>query len=157
VATGKRHWWNRERDAPENGPAPTPPQAAAVQAPPSAAPQIIGTRSRQEVERLRDLVSADLAEDEAAGREVRWEDTEWCRGIVAAAQWVLAEGEWAPVTGAYTPGGPDTAALRAEDYAADDVACRRRNIPGISSSFANGVQHTVMWVRGDTDERPWFE
>jgi hypothetical protein len=155
VATGKRHWWNRERDAPENGPAPTPVPASAMQAPPRAVAQTIGARRRQDVSRLCDVVTDACQRHEQEPEKWGSSSLEFVRGIVAALTWVLGRSEWAPVTGAYTPGGPDTAALRAEDYAADDAACRRRNIPGISPSFANGVQHTVMWVRGDTDDPPY--
>jgi hypothetical protein len=125
-----------------------------VQAPPSA-PQSVGARSRQELSRLYDAVTDACQRYEQEPEWWGFSSLESVRGIAAALAWVLGRSEWAPVTGEYTPGGPDAAALRAEDYTADDAACRRRNVPGISPSFANGVQHTVMWVRGDTDDPPY--
>jgi hypothetical protein len=159
---GRNRWWNlqssQEHQTTEPG-APTYPQSSGVSSPHPRAPGqpavTIGARSRQEIEHLRDLVRADLGKGDRTGRRWDRDELQWRQGIVDAALWALGDSSFAPVTG--QTGEPDDAALRDEDFAADDIACGRRSIPGITPAYANGVQHTVMWVRGETQDSPWFQ
>ncbi|WP_344287993.1 hypothetical protein [Streptomyces synnematoformans] len=89
-----------------------------------------------------------LVEDIRLALSQGYEMPEFHEGVQAAYQWVLGLSP-APFTG--RTGIPDRAQLWAEDNAADE-ALRT----GPRRTFANGVQHAVMWVRGATEEQPWF-
>jgi hypothetical protein len=113
----------------------------------------IGARPRHLVERLRDLADQERA---SALQHSRWQgEPEWKRGIGDAARWALGELENAPVTRTLTGRDvcPDVLTMRAEDHKAD-AAIRHPSAAGVSSTYANGVQHTLMWIIGDTEESP---
>ena len=116
-------------------------------------PQVIGARPRHLVERLKDEAERDYAQE--LRKPLSYPGPEWTRGIADAARWALGELDRAPVSGTFTGRGvrPDVRAMRAEDYRADD-AVRRPAPSGVSGVYANGVQHTLMWITGDTDESP---
>lgn len=123
--------WNR-RPAGASAPPPLPDTV-------SASTQV-GQRTVGEI--------AALVEDIRLALSQGYEMPEFHEGVQAAYRWVLGQSP-APFTG--RTGIPDRAQLGAEDEAADEAmrtGHRRR--------FANGVQHAVMWVRGQTEEQPWF-
>lgn len=115
----------------------------------------VGARPSHMVERLRD--EADRRQAWARQDPIdRRHTAEWTRGIADAARWALGELDSAPITGTFTGRGvcPDVPTMRAEDDKAD-AALRRPLEAGVSSStYANGVQHTLMWITGDTDDSP---
>jgi hypothetical protein len=113
----------------------------------------IGARARHLVERLRDEADRDRARE--LQKPSGYPGPEWTRGIADAARWALGELENAPVTRTFTGRGvcPDVPTMRAEDHKAD-AAIRRPSEVGVSSTYANGVQHALMWITGDTEESP---
>jgi hypothetical protein len=105
------------------------------------------------VERLRDEADRDRARE--LQKPSGYPGPEWTRGIGDAARWALGELENAPVTQTFTGRGvcPDVRTMRAEDHKAD-AAIRRPSEAEVSSTYANGVQHALMWITGDTEESP---
>lgn len=76
---------------------------------------------------------------------------EFHEGVYAAYAWVLGKATTAPITGRTTDGLPDARQLRAEDDAAE-----QSRVNGPRRRYAAGVQHAVMWVRGQTEDQPWL-
>ena len=117
----------------------------------------IGVRPRWQVERLKGTAATyceEYRQEPYKADGSRW-DAEWPRGIVEAAQWALGELEAAPISGTRTGLGviPDVDVMEEEDDRAE-WALRHPREAGYSSSYSNGVQHTMMWIVGDTDDSP---
>jgi hypothetical protein len=121
-------------------PAAAPPPAPAA---PAGEPTV-GKRTVAEVTAIRDNMLY-------AVNDHGYELEDWHQGVLAAYTWALGTADTAPVTGRNSHGIPDAAALRAEDDAADHELRY-----GARRAYANGVQHAVMWVRGETDDQPWL-
>lgn len=124
--------------------------------PPVPSPdQPIGVRPRWQVQRLKATAHEwrDMAESDPAGD--RQDEGIWLRGVIAAASWALGELEAAPISGARTGLGviPDVDLMEDEDDKAE-WALRHPREAGYSYSYANGVQHCLMWITGDTDDSP---
>jgi hypothetical protein len=155
-------WWRRQRPTARTPGIITPRQHHPVPRPPTPAQPapstaLIGGRHRWQVERLREEArrwSADIQRDPFTADGGRRDD-EWERGIIDAASWALGELERAPISRTLTGKGvvPDADLIEDEDDKAD-WALRHPREAGTTSAYANGVQHTLMWVGGDTDEPP---
>ncbi|MGW6605161.1 hypothetical protein [Streptomyces sp. NPDC055036] len=131
--------WNRPGTVP-SAPAPVARQSAPPLPDAAPAEAMVGKRTVAEIAALVENIRLALSQG--------YEMPEFHEGVQAAYQWVLGQSA-APFTG--RTGIPDRAQLRAEDDAADE-ALRS----GPRRKFANGVQHAVMWVRGQTEDQPWF-
>ncbi|MGD6757285.1 hypothetical protein [Streptomyces sp. BH105] len=134
--------WNRPGTMPLPG---TPAQQSVPSSPetvPAAA--MVGKRPVAEVAAILDNM-------EYAVRTRGYELEEWHQGIRAAYTWAIGTADTSPITGRTPQGIPDAANLRVEDDAAEE-ALRT----GPRRTYANGVQHAVMWVRGLTDDQPWL-
>jgi hypothetical protein len=131
--------WNRPGAVPPAG-APATQQSAPPLPDAAPAAATVGRRTVAEVAALVEEIRLALSQG--------YEMPEFHAGVQAAYQWVLGQSP-APFTG--RTGIPDRDQLRAEDDAADE-AMRT----GTRRKFANGVQHAVMWVRGQTEDQPWF-
>lgn len=104
----------------------------------------MGARTVAEVNAVRDNILY------AAGRGFT---PEFAQGILAAYRWVLGEAP-APISGHAPQGCPDTAVLREEDEAASQQLRFARD-RARSRDYVNGVQHALMWTRGETNDQPW--
>lgn len=132
--------WNRPGAMP---PAEAPVTQQGVPPLPDTAPAeatTVGRRTIAEITALVENIQYALSQG--------YEMPEFHEGVRDAYRWVLGQSA-ASYTGRM--GIPDGAQLRAEDDAADE-ALRT----GPRRKHANGVQHAVMWVRGLTDDQPWF-
>lgn len=110
---------------------------------------MIGARSAALVRALRDTAEAEVTRHAAAHPGT----AAWARAVRDAAAWAAGEVPVAPITGVAATGQPDRAALRAEDDAAHDAIYR----PGASTvprDYAVAVQHTLMWITGETQQAP---
>jgi hypothetical protein len=147
--------WRRHQQADVSEAPPSAPQPATPAASPQHSPnEPIGTRQRWQVERLRDQAAHEYTE--ALKDPQFWGKTvDWKRGITDAGRWALGELESAPISGTYTGLGvvPDIDLMETEDDKAE-WALRHPSEVGHSSSYANGVQHTMMWIVGDTETSP---
>lgn len=76
-------------------------------------------------------------------------------GVVEALGWTLGERP-APMTGA-APSAASVTTMdvgREEDLALDVLYRRRSPEPGMTISYAAGVEHALLWARDGTDQPP---
>jgi hypothetical protein len=150
-------WWRRRQSPAAPGtitprqhhPAPRPPAPG-----PPPPPAIIGERPRWQIERLRNQAAQEHAEYRQ-DPDYWGTSIDWVRGIADAASWALGELEMAPISRTPTGRGvvPDADLIEVEDDKAE-WALRHPREAGTTYSYANGVQHTLMWIGGDTDDCP---
>lgn len=130
--------WNRGGVQPSAQPTRAPAEQPLPET--SSAAAMVGKRTVAEVAALVENIHFALSQG--------YDMPEWHEGVSAAYQWATGQSP-APYTG--RTGIPDRAQLQAEDDAADE-ALRM----GPRRTFANGVQHAVMWILGLTEDQPWF-
>jgi hypothetical protein len=73
----------------------------------------------------------------------------WAGAVRDAAAWALGRASTAPISGRVSRGRPTAAALAAEDDAAEAAIHQAGR-----HEYAAAIQHTLMWIRGQTDDAP---
>ncbi|MEY9961512.1 hypothetical protein [Streptacidiphilus sp. MAP5-52] len=104
----------------------------------------VGRRPIRDVEAL----VADL--ERALATEASTRQEPFPQGVLAAFRWALGR---APAPFTQAAGPPDSAALLAEDDAANAAIYSKDR--AVMQGFAVGVQHAAMWLRGKTQDAPW--
>jgi hypothetical protein len=131
-------WW--ELGGNESGPAAPPPTQ---ESPPTASQ--VGRREIAEVEAILANIDRDWE---------KWpEDREnpFYQGIRHTFEWALGR---VPAPFTQVLGPPDLAALRTEDDAShDEIYCPTRR--PLRKDYWVGVQHSTMWLLGETEECSW--
>ncbi|WP_329167579.1 hypothetical protein OHB49_45500 (plasmid) [Streptomyces sp. NBC_01717] len=141
--------WNR--GGPQQPPA-QPTQTPAAQALP---PRV--TRSRSELEKLRDDALASQALQPGDVRMI------WCspdgvasalEAIIHTTRWLLGERQWSPISRELYD-YPDLPVPLIRTHAEDAIFGYKWT--DTSEWYAGGVKRTVEWATAATEERPIFE
>jgi hypothetical protein len=72
-------------------------------------------------------------------------------GQITALAWILGLANEAPLTGAQNVDVTDTWAVANEQYLATNMLQGRVPLDRRGRSYAVGVEHALMWVRGQTN------
>jgi hypothetical protein len=104
----------------------------------------VGLRDRDEIQRARDAAAAGT---DPPGDYV----TDFTTGAVSAFDWLLGLSA-APLSGMDTE--ITVRDIVHEEDLADEAIYRRPGAAAVRQGWAVGVQHALMWARGECDEPP---
>lgn len=76
------------------------------------------------------------------------------RSIILAIAWALGSATEPPLETVTNGVVPTEQELRTE-YRNAEYAIYHQRSTGIAYSYAAGVEHTLLWLLGDTDDPPW--
>ncbi|WP_194293038.1 hypothetical protein [Streptomyces smaragdinus] len=107
---------------------------------------MIGKRHLAEITEIRDNILY-------AVNDRGWELQHWDQGVLDTYEWSLGTRDHSPITHRPSTGHPSPTDLAREDDAAYEEL--RFGADPHRQTYANGVQHATMWLRGQTDSQPW--
>ncbi|QMU77058.1 hypothetical protein GXW83_16445 [Streptacidiphilus sp. PB12-B1b] len=107
--------------------------------------QVIGARSRTEVERSLDSLHGTVGSHQT--------QTQFYRGMESGLLWALGRAESAPITGARGAREPGMGAITAEVDAAT-VQLENQTLRTVARDYVQGAHDALVWICGYSNDQP---